>query len=234
MWFSWHLCPFSVDYVSVQSTMVNLGWAFPHGPTAISRKFRVSKNVSTNIVVLSFISLENFPDRVIYCEYLRNMPPHSILVSCPTNPHNPCLSRILPLHTDHSPDIQHLLDKLQQPTPSNTAGIPPPDPKKNLLEVLEIYMDFTAYVLDPVTTEGIERSLRRNCASESEFSSNSASDKRSDEKVVGKKIKFHSWGGKRHQGNLEGGYRIITRTPFHSWGGKRANPSDPALYNDLY
>ncbi|XP_055716377.1 leucokinins-like isoform X2 [Phlebotomus papatasi] len=128
------------------------------------------------------------------------------------------------------------LDKLQQPPQSNNnAENPTPaDPKKNLLEVLEIYMDFTAYVLDPVTTEGIERSLRRNCASESEFSNNSGSDKRSDEKVVGKKIKFHSWGGKRHQGNLEGGYRIITRTPFHSWGGKRAYPSDPALYNDLY
>ncbi|XP_059621257.1 leucokinins-like [Phlebotomus argentipes] len=134
-----------------------------------------------------------------------------------------------PRYLDQSPDIQHLMDKLQPASAENHPGNPTPDPKKTLLDVLEIYLDFTAYVLDPVSAEGIERNLRRSCESDAPL----VSDKRSDEKVVGKKIKFHSWGGKRHLPNLDSGYRIITRTPFHSWGGKRASPMD-LLYNDLY
>ncbi|XP_055677580.1 leucokinins-like [Lutzomyia longipalpis] len=131
-----------------------------------------------------------------------------------------------PQFPDHSPDIQHLIEKLQPPTAENHAETRlPTDPKKNLLDILDIYLDFTAYVMDPVSTEGIERSLRRGC--ETDLLTNPA-DKRSDEKVVGKKIKFHSWGGKRHQVNLDSGaYRIITRTPFHSWGGKRAAMDSP-------
>lgn len=53
--------------------------------------------------------------------------------------------------------------------------------------------------------------------------------KRSEmEKVVGKKVKFHSWGGKR---TSEGNDVIIPspsyRAKFHAWGGrKRSAPSE--------
>ncbi|GAB0087972.1 hypothetical protein DMENIID0001_023430 [Sergentomyia squamirostris] len=137
---------------------------------------------------------------------------------------------------DHSPDIQHLLDKLQPMSTNILSESQTPDSKKNLLDALEIYLDFTAYIPDPIAMDAIERYLRRSCLGGGETPP--SGDKRGDEKVVGKKIKFHSWGGKRHQLNLDNGYRIITRTPFHSWGGKRGPPAmfatDPALYNDLY
>lgn len=46
-----------------------------------------------------------------------------------------------------------------------------------------------------------------------------------------KKVKFHSWGGKRSGGNVitDDVPKIVLRTPFRPWGGKRSRldmPSD--------
>lgn len=37
-----------------------------------------------------------------------------------------------------------------------------------------------------------------------------------------KKVKFHSWGGKRDGNNGVEKPRIVLRTPFRPWGGKRS------------
>lgn len=40
------------------------------------------------------------------------------------------------------------------------------------------------------------------------------------DKVIGQKIRFHSWGGKR---NSKERPKVVIRAPvFHSWGGKRS------------
>lgn len=42
-----------------------------------------------------------------------------------------------------------------------------------------------------------------------------------------KKVKFHSWGGKRDGSNgNENIPKIVLRTPFRPWGGKRSRPVD--------
>lgn len=43
-----------------------------------------------------------------------------------------------------------------------------------------------------------------------------------------KKVKFHSWGGKRSGGSNgnENIPKVVLRTPFRPWGGKRSRPVD--------
>lgn len=42
-----------------------------------------------------------------------------------------------------------------------------------------------------------------------------------------KKVKFHSWGGKRSGGNVNDNTpKVVLRTPFRPWGGKRSRTVD--------
>jgi hypothetical protein len=53
-------------------------------------------------------------------------------------------------------------------------------------------------------------------------------------KMVGTKVKFHSWGGKRNDNAQKdrSNPKIVVRTPFNSWGGKRSDPSFHEMANN--
>lgn len=87
----------------------------------------------------------------------------------------------------------------------------------NLYRSLYVLM---AYINEDALMKQIERRCREQQQQEEE-----TVYKRSEgEKVVGKKQKFHSWGGKRT--GAAGGDGVIPnsvyRARFHSWGGKRS------------
>lgn len=48
-------------------------------------------------------------------------------------------------------------------------------------------------------------------------------------KVIGKKLQFHSWGGKRNGKETS---KVVIRTPFHSWGGKRNGDNNNILTDE--
>lgn len=74
------------------------------------------------------------------------------------------------------------------------------------------------FMNDSELGELILKNFQRRCE---EDDSETLFKRSGDEKVVGKKIKFHSWGGKRTIEDFIPKVKVANRAPFHSWGGKR-------------
>lgn len=97
-----------------------------------------------------------------------------------------------------------------------------------------------AYINEPLLEDALMKRMEWRCRQQQqqqqvevpELNGGEPVFKRSEnEKVVGKKVKFHSWGGKR---TSETGSEAVIPSPsyrakFHSWGGrKRSVPNADA------
>lgn len=80
-----------------------------------------------------------------------------------------------------------------------------------------------AFVDDGDLEDALIRNVQKRCQDEELVFKRSSG---SEEKVVGKKIKFHSWGGKRSNEAVLTP-KLVNRATFHSWGGKRSQASAP-------
>lgn len=100
--------------------------------------------------------------------------------------------------------------------PTGTINFEPETAKTSL----PYYQNLINMVNDDTMNEIIMNFMENNC---NDFLAQQ--DKRSG-KVVGKKIKFHSWGGKRNSAGagkfIDSQPKMVIRNPFHSWGGKRS------------
>lgn len=83
-----------------------------------------------------------------------------------------------------------------------------------------------AYINQPLLEEALMKRMEFRCRQQLQkellLQDQETVYKRSEnEKVVGKKVKFHSWGGKR-TGEDDIIPNPVYRAKFHSWGGKRS------------
>lgn len=95
-----------------------------------------------------------------------------------------------------------------------------------------------AYINEPVLEEALLKRMQWRCREQLQQEDATLDvlgepvyKRNENEKVVGKKVKFHSWGGKR---TSETGDDVVIPNPsyrakFHSWGGrKRSVPQQAA------
>lgn len=88
-----------------------------------------------------------------------------------------------------------------------------------------------AYINEPLLEEALVKRMQWRCrqqlqqeeAAEMDVDGELVHKRGENEKVVGKKVKFHSWGGKRTSdaGNDAGIPNPAYRAKFHSWGGRK-------------
>lgn len=114
----------------------------------------------------------------------------------------------------------------------NFPGFPDPETADRInLNVYKSLYALLAYINKPLLEEALIKQMEFRCRQQLLqqqliLDQENVYKRSENEKVVGKKVKFHSWGGKRTGGT--GNEDIIPnpsyRAKFHSWGGKRSVP----------
>lgn len=105
---------------------------------------------------------------------------------------------------------------------------------------LYYYVSISLLLQDKELDETLNYMLHEKCCKNDMnfFGSSICSESMADKRNTIKKVKFHSWGGKRSGSNSQvnsrspanidlskdiGQSKIVIRTPFRPWGGKRSN-----------